>query len=135
MVSSENWSAPEVLSVKAGATAELPLTYKPLSMTGDSHHEGSVFFPLPDGSGILHNLTGEASEPNAEGEVAQDVPAKAVHVEVLPVKNWLNSLQRLRAIVELDVEDPAVQLTGPEYIDIPGSAVRDYKLRLFSFKE
>ena len=135
VVSSENWSAPEVLSVKAGATAELPLTYKPLSMTGDSHHEGSVFFPLPDGSGILHNLTGEASEPNAEGEVAQDVPAKAVHVEVLPVKNWLNSLQRLRAIVELDVEDPAVQLTGPEYIDIPGSAVRDYKLRLFSFKE
>ena len=44
-------------------------------------------------------------------------------------------MQRLRAIVELDVEDPAVQLTGPEYIDIPGSAVRDYRLRLFSFKE
>lgn len=60
---------------------------------------------------------------------------RRLFVEVLPVKNWLNSLQRLRAIVELDVEDPAVQLTGPEYIDIPGSAVRDYKLRLFSFKE
>ena len=135
VVSSDIWSAPEVLTVKAGATAELPLSYKPLSMTGGPPHEGTVFFPLPDGSGILHKLSGEATEPSVEGEISQDVSAKAVHVEVLPVKNWLNTLQRFRAIIELDVEGPAVQLTGPEYIDIPGAAVRDYKLRLFSYKE
>jgi hydrocephalus-inducing protein len=47
--------------VPAGGSAEYTLCYKPLTMTpSDAQpHEGSVFFPLPDGSGLLFVLHGQ----------------------------------------------------------------------------
>jgi len=44
-----------------GCSAEYQLLYKPLTMTpadGPSH-QGSVFFPIPDGSGLLYKLLGQ----------------------------------------------------------------------------
>lgn len=45
--------------VPAGGRAEYTLTYRPLTMSSSgAPHEGSVFFPIPDGSGLLYKLTG-----------------------------------------------------------------------------
>jgi hydrocephalus-inducing protein len=50
--------------VPAGGSAEYTLVYKPLTMTPaeGQPHEGSVFFPIPDGSGLLYKLYGQVRE-------------------------------------------------------------------------
>jgi hypothetical protein len=52
-----------VAQVPAGGSAEYTLVYRPLTMTpGEGQpHEGSVFFPIPDGSGLLYKLYGQVS--------------------------------------------------------------------------
>jgi hypothetical protein len=49
--------------VPAGGSADYTLVYKPLTMTTaeGQPHEGSVFFPIPDGSGLLYKLYGQVS--------------------------------------------------------------------------
>lgn len=43
----------------ANGRAEYPLTYRPLTMSrAGALHEGSAFFPIPDGSGLLYRLVG-----------------------------------------------------------------------------
>ena len=60
------------------------LTYAPLAMsTADAPHNGTVFFPMPDGTAILHALEGVADEPKPSGAVEVSVPAKAAHSEPL----------------------------------------------------
>lgn len=52
VVQNEAWSGPEYLAVPSGSKAEYVLTYRPLCMTDkDKPHHGSVFFPIPDGTG------------------------------------------------------------------------------------
>jgi hydrocephalus-inducing protein len=46
--------------VPAGGSADYPITYHPVTMASPSNpHEGSAFFPLPDGSGLLYRLSGQ----------------------------------------------------------------------------
>lgn len=61
VISNEFWSGAEFLQVPAGSSAEYGLLYKPLTMTPaeGQPHQGTVFFPLPDGSGLLYNLHGQ----------------------------------------------------------------------------
>lgn len=63
VISNDFWSGPEFLQVPAGSSAEYSLLYKPLTMTpGEGQpHQGSVFFPLPDGSGLLYIVHGQVS--------------------------------------------------------------------------
>eukprot|EP00967_Tisochrysis_lutea_P005767 scaffold6837_cov19-Tisochrysis_lutea.AAC.2 len=43
-------------------------------MTNPDHpHEGSVFFPIPDGSGQLYKLLGRATAPVAEAKVEHQI--------------------------------------------------------------
>ena len=62
-----HWSGPEVLEVPPNGSAEYTVTYCPVLMTKTDEegaaapHLGSVFFPLPDGSAILHALEGTAA--------------------------------------------------------------------------
>ena len=56
--------------------------------------QGSIFFPLPDGSGLLYNLLGTAEPPKQAGSVQQEIPCKTHHTELLAVKNWLKRPQR-----------------------------------------
>lgn len=51
------------VQVPAGGSAEYPLVYKPLTMTPAEGppHEGNVFFPIPDGSGLLYKLHGQVN--------------------------------------------------------------------------
>ncbi len=70
VIQNDYWSGPEVLTVPAGAEAAYAITYRPLSMsTPEKQHEGSVFFPIPDGSGLLYKLAGVAQSPMPAGTI------------------------------------------------------------------
>jgi hydrocephalus-inducing protein len=64
VISNDFWSGAEFLQVPAGGSAEYSLLYKPLTMTQaeGQPHQGSVFFPLPDGSGLLYILHGQVGD-------------------------------------------------------------------------
>lgn len=100
-IQNEFFTGPEFIEVPAGSKASYPVTYRPLTMSSPGQpHEGSVFFPIPDGTGLLYKLLGEASQPTPEGKVERAITAKVPHVEVLKVANWLHKPQRLRVIVD-----------------------------------
>lgn len=70
VIQNDYWSGPEVLMVPAGAEAAYAITYRPLSMsTQEKQHEGSVFFPIPDGTGLLYKLSGVAQSPMSAGTI------------------------------------------------------------------
>ena len=56
--------------------------------------QGTIFFPLPDGTGLLFNLVGTAEPPKPSGKVTRDVPCKTTYTEPLSVVNWLKKPQR-----------------------------------------
>ena len=56
------------------------MTYLPKTMTkkvavedseemADVPHQGSLFFPLPNGTALLYNLNGVATPPESEGQI------------------------------------------------------------------
>ena len=99
---------------------------------------GSIFFPLPDGTGILYNLIGTANPPKPIGKVVREVPCKTSFTEVLPVENWLKKPQRFKVnfeIIKPEKPDPSTTIKGNDYIDVPGNGKKDYKLNYFAHKE
>jgi len=56
--------------------------------------QGSVFFPLPDGQGLMYYVSGTAEAPKPNGKVSRDVPCKTTFTESLAVQNWLKKSQR-----------------------------------------
>lgn len=56
--------------------------------------QGSVFFALPDGNGLLYNVTGTAEGPKPINNVQREVPCKTPYTELLTVTNWLRRPQR-----------------------------------------
>ena len=100
--------------------------------------QGSVFFPLPDGTGLLYNLVGSADPPKQSGLVIHDIPCKTPHTEVLTVSNWLPRSQRFKLSIEMikpEKLDRSVTLTGADYIEVPALGSKDFELKYFSFKE
>ena len=84
VIQNDYWSGPEVLMVAAGAEAAYAITYRPLSMsTQEKQHEGSLFFPIPDGSGLLYKLAGVAQSPMPAGLIQCQVCCHCSHVPVL----------------------------------------------------
>lgn len=100
-------------------------------------HTGSVFFALPDGNGLLYNVTGSAEGPKPVNNIQREVPCKTFYTEMLTVTNWLRRPQRFRVIIEMlkpDKPDSATTLKGLDYIDVPGLSKRDYRLNFFAHK-
>ena len=140
MSDADKWSGAETLEVAAGQTANYDVVYCPMVMTaegeaGPEKHVGTVFFPLPDGSAILHNLEGVAEPPDAAGTVSESVPCKKAHVLQLSVKNWLKTPQRFRVDIRAPDKDASTQLTGHAYVDVPASLTREYALTFYAYKE
>jgi len=63
-------------------------------ISGEMCLQGSVFFPLPDGQGLMYCVSGTAEPPKPNGKVSRDVPCKTTFVETLAVHNWLKKSQR-----------------------------------------
>lgn len=59
------------MDINPNGTADYEIIYRPLTMTShvdvpkitETSHEGTLFFPLSDGSALLYNLTGIATPP------------------------------------------------------------------------
>lgn len=100
--------------------------------------QGSIFFPLPDGTGLLYNLLGSSDAPKHSGSIVQDIPCKTSHIESVTIQNWLRQPQRFRVIIENirpERLDKSVTLYGLDYIDVPAMSKREYKIHFYSYKE
>ena len=53
-----------------------------------------MFFALPDGNGLLYNVTGNAEGPKPVNNIQREVPCKTPYTEMLTVTNWLRRPQR-----------------------------------------
>ena len=139
VVEGEFFQGPDTLVVEGGATKPYNIMYKPFRMTSsDKKHMGSVFFALPDGSGLLYNLQGTADSPKPVDTIIREVPSKQNHVELIPVNNWEKTPQRFKVMIDLmkpDKLDPSTQINGLNYLDVPGLTKRDYKLNFYTHKE
>lgn len=61
-----------MLSIGPTQARHYELIYHPLTMTTDMQkHQGSIFFPLPDGTGLLYNLQGTAEPPKHTAAITQ----------------------------------------------------------------
>jgi hydrocephalus-inducing protein len=47
-----------------------------MTMTGDTEHQGTLFFPLPNGTAQLYELSGVAQPPQPAQVVEADIKAK-----------------------------------------------------------
>lgn len=100
IIEGEFFSGLESFIVEPQTSASYDVTYFPMSMTtADKKHTGSVFFPLPDGTGLLYNLTGSANPPKPLGRIQREVPCKTQFVEILSVENWLKKAQRFKVYI------------------------------------
>ena len=95
IIDGEHWTGPDSISIEPNSAGHYELTYHPLTMTTEStKHHGSIFFPFPDGNGLLHNLLGTAEAPKVAGVISQEIPCKTPHTELLTVENWTRRPQR-----------------------------------------
>ncbi|XP_069724910.1 hydrocephalus-inducing protein homolog [Phaenicophaeus curvirostris] len=140
VIEGEHWKGPEFFHLEANQQNKpYKITYKPLTMSSENkNHQGSIFFPLPDGTGLYYLLQGTAEAPKCSGTIFRQVPCRTSHTELIPVSNWLERPQRF--LVEMHIVKPENMesrsvLQGLEYIYVPGSAKMDYKLTFFSYRE
>jgi Flagellar-associated PapD-like len=129
------WAGASSLEIQPGATADYEIAYTPLTMTNESQHEGTLFFPLPDGTALVFKLTGIAKPPKPMDVIVKEIKAKVPQVLILPVKNWLEVTQRFEVKWELEGEqDPAILIRGANTIDAPGYTTKEYKLNFLTYK-
>ncbi|XP_074007853.1 hydrocephalus-inducing protein homolog [Numenius arquata] len=140
VIEGTHWKGPEFFHLEANQQNKpYKITYKPQTMTSENNkHQGSIFFPLPDGTGLYYLLQGTAEAPKCSGTIFREVPCRTSYTEIIPVSNWLNRPQRFLVVVDIlkpeNLESSSV-LQGLDYIDVPSSATKDYKLTFFSYKE
>ena len=137
IIDNSYWNGAESIEIESGQSKVYDITFSPLEMSGlgeGGKHEGSVFFPLPDGSGILYKLIGVAEKPAPAAIITREIPCKTNHIEVLNIQNWLKRPQRFKVIIELSRPD-FVTLKGPEFVDVAPLMSKDYKLTFYSHKE
>ncbi|XP_067853715.1 hydrocephalus-inducing protein homolog [Heptranchias perlo] len=140
LIEGEYWTGPKTITVQPHQQNQsYEITYRPLTMTFDGKkHQGSVFFPLPDGTGLLYMLQGVAEPPKAIAVLNREVPCKTSYTVMLSISNWLYKPQRFRATLDLikpERLETTTTLKGLDYIDVPGSSRRDYRLNFFTYKE
>lgn len=95
VIGGQQWTGPDSLTINANSSGHYELTYHPLTMTSDTaKHHGTIFFPFPNGYGLLYNLQGTAEPPDATASTFREIPCKTPHTELLKVKNWIRRPQR-----------------------------------------
>lgn len=131
---SEHWKLPMELIVPAKGSADLLITYYPLSMAipratpPQQPHEGQIFIALPDGNVLLYNLTGwvillyfscfiliayflvlnrYANVPELSGLIQIAAKAKQPITSNIVLANWLNRSQEFHVNIEV-FEKPSV---------------------------
>ena len=135
VISGEYFSGSETVIIEPNSTKNYELTYLPLT---EGKHTGTLFFPLPDGNGLLYNVVGNADAPRASGKFVREVPCKTPYTELLPIENWLKKPQRFRVTHEVTKQDRAdvtPNIKYLEFIDVAPKSKRDFKLQFYAYKE
>ncbi|KAL2094104.1 hypothetical protein ACEWY4_011416 [Coilia grayii] len=139
VIESQHWTGAAIFIIEPFQTNKVyEVTYRPMVMTTDGKkHQGSVFFPFPDGTGMLYALSGTAEPPKAVATISHEFPCRTNYTEVLPVQNWLPKPQRFRVLFEIiKPERPdTIYLKGLDYVEVPGLATKDYKVSFLTYKE
>ncbi|XP_062403912.1 hydrocephalus-inducing protein homolog [Sardina pilchardus] len=140
VIEGQHWTgAPNFIIEPYQQNKVYEVIYKPMVMTTDGKkHQGSIFFPFPDGTGMLYTLVGTAEPPKPVATISHELPCKTTYTEVLPVQNWLPKPQRFRVLLEMikpDRPDSTISLKGLDYVDVSGLATKDHKISFFSYKE
>ncbi|XP_033924894.1 hydrocephalus-inducing protein homolog [Melopsittacus undulatus] len=96
IIEGKYWKGPELIHLEARQKEKVyQVTYRPLTMSSENKkHQGSIFFPLPDGTGLRYHLEGTAEAPRCSGAISRQVPCRKCHTELIPVSNWLHRPQR-----------------------------------------
>jgi hydrocephalus-inducing protein len=140
-IEGDYFSGLESFIIEPQASVTYDVNYYPLSMTTSGQdskkHTGSIFFPLPDGTGLLYNLVGTANPPKAISKIQREVPCKTSFVEILNIDNWLKKAQRFKVSFEYSSNrvDSSTTLKGHDYIDVPGNGRKDYRVNYYAHKE
>lgn len=131
--------------VPAKGSAQYDVVYLPKTMTKTKKveeadvpipHEGSLFFPLPNGTALLYKLKGVSTEPEKEGVVTETVDAKKQKNFIVAVQNDSKTTQRFNAV--WDVEGEAVQglfIRGAKTFDVAGESHKDYKVNFLALRQ
>ncbi|XP_018652309.1 hypothetical protein Smp_175450 [Schistosoma mansoni] len=139
VIDGEQWDGPKIIDIPPQQIGIYELTYKPLTMTLDgAKHKGTIFFPLPDGTGLLYNLCGISDAPKSMMRINREIECKKLHTEVVQIPNWLNASQRFRVLKEIlrpDKLDPSTTIQGLDYLDVPADSSKEYKLSIFTYRE
>uniref|UniRef100_A0A803TF57 HYDIN axonemal central pair apparatus protein n=1 Tax=Anolis carolinensis TaxID=28377 RepID=A0A803TF57_ANOCA len=140
IIEGEQWKGAEFIRVEAHQQNKpYEITYRPLAMNAENKKDqGSVFFPLPDGTGLLYLLQGTAEPPKSAGNIMREVPCKTTYTELLPVSNWLSKPQRFRVTIDMlkpEKLEVTTTLKTLDYLEVPASAKKDHKLTFYSYRE
>ncbi|CAH8565959.1 unnamed protein product [Heterobilharzia americana] len=139
IIDGEQWSGSKIIEIPAQQTGVYELKYKPVTMTTDGvKHKGTIFFPLPDGTGLLYNLSGISEPPKSMIRINREIECKKLHTEVVEIPNWLNIPQRFHITKEVlrpDKLDPSTTIKGLNYLDVPGDSSKEYNLSIFTYRE
>ncbi|KAG8143780.1 hypothetical protein E2320_000954, partial [Naja naja] len=140
IIEGEQWKGPEYVRVEAHQQNKpYEVTYRPLAMNVENKKDqGSVFFPLPDGTGLLYLLQGTAEPPKSAGNIMREIPCKTSYTELLPITNCTIFSGRFRVILDM-IKPEKLEVTTTlktlDYIEVPASTKKDHKLTFFSYKE
>lgn len=138
IIENEFWTGPEIIDIEPGQSRSFELTFNPIESLGNGEggrHEGSIFFPLPDGTGILYRLNGYTDRPLPAGNISREFPCKTVYTEVISINNWLRRSQKFRVITEFAKNDGSVIFKGHDFVDLAPLLTKDYKFTFYSYKE
>jgi len=131
--------------VPAKGSAQYEVTYQPKTMTKktkaaegeemvDVPHQGSLFFPLPNGTALLYNLLGVATEPESEGLISETVSAKHQKNLLVAVKDQDKKTQRFTAEWTVEGDSQSLFIRGAKMFDVAGESHKDYKLNFLALR-
>uniref|UniRef100_UPI0035900A33 hydrocephalus-inducing protein-like n=1 Tax=Myxine glutinosa TaxID=7769 RepID=UPI0035900A33 len=93
-----------------------------------SHNKRSLFFALPDGSGLLYNLDGAVQAPAPVCTITGNVLCQETYTETLPIENCLPKSQRFHLVIEMAKPvklSSATKLYGVDFVDVGATGRRD----------
>jgi len=142
-----DWKIPYELKVPAKGSADLVITYFPLTMSvapksepaegePDTAHQGTVFVALPDGTARSYKLRGYAGPPECAGTINIETAAKKAATTSIKLNNWLGQTQKL--LVSSDITEracPATFIIAANAVEIGPNGTKEFPIRYNSYME
>lgn len=79
-----------------------------------------------------------SEQPTVISKISVDIQCKNIYTHSLKISNWLAKTQRFHVentLTKQDKTDPLYELSGNEFIDIPGNSEFNYLWKIFVYKD